>query len=68
MKKKYIAALTAGTAAGIWCACRDKKYPVCRELRFVNKLAVPGWAISLSTAKLSNQMLDRMPLPAPPHS
>jgi len=66
MKKKYIAALTAGTAAGIWCACRDKKYPVCRELRFVNKLAVPGWAISLSTAKLSNQMLDRMPLPAPP--
>lgn len=66
MKKKYIAALTAGAAAGIWCACRDKKYPVCRKLRFVNKLAVPGWAISLSTAKLSNRMLDWMPLPAPP--
>ena len=66
MKKKYWAALAAGTAAGLWCVRRDRKYPVCRELRFVNKLAVPGWAISRSTAKLSNQMLDRMPLPAPP--
>lgn len=53
MKKKYMAALAAGAAAGIWCASRDKKYPVCRELRFVNKLAVPGWAIGLGTAKLS---------------
>lgn len=66
MKKKYMAALAAGAAAGVWCVSRDKKYPVCRELRFVNKLAVPGWAISLSTAKLSNRMLGRMPLPAPP--
>ena len=66
MKKKYMAALVVGAAVGIWCASRDKKYPVCRELRFVNKLAVPGWAINLSAAKLSNQMLDRMSLPAPP--
>ena len=65
MKKKYIAALAVGAAAGIWCASCNKEYPVCRELRFVNKLAVPGWAISLNTAKLSNRMLDRMPLPTP---
>lgn len=66
MKKKYMAALAVGAAAGIWCASRDKKYPVCRELWFVNKLAVPVWAVSLSRAKLSNRMLDRMPLPDPP--
>lgn len=66
VKKAYWAALAAGIGTGAWCAHRDKKYPVRRELRFANKLAVPGWAISLGTAKLSNRMLDRMPLPAPP--
>ena len=66
MKKKCWAALAAGAAAGLWCACRDKKYPVCRELRFANKFFVPGWVISLNTARLSNHLLNRMPLPEPP--
>lgn len=66
MKKTYMAALAAGAAAGIWCASRDKKYPVCRELHFVNKLAVPGWAVNLGTTKISNRLLARMPLPEPP--
>lgn len=38
MKKKYIAVLAAGAAVGIWYTSRDKKYLVCRELRFLNKL------------------------------
>lgn len=66
MKKTYWAALAAGIGAGVWCACRDKKYPVRRELRLANKLVCPGWTVSLGTAKLSNRMLDRMPLPTPP--
>lgn len=66
VKKTYWAALTAGIGAGVWCACRDRKYPVRQELRFANKLVCPGWAVSLGTAKLSNRMLDRMPLPVPP--
>lgn len=46
MKKKYIAALAAGAGIGAWCIHRDQKYPVRRELRFANKLAVPGCAFS----------------------
>ena len=65
VKKTYWAALAAGIGAGAWCACRDRKYPVRQELRLTNKLVCPGWAVSLGTAKLSNRMLDRMPLPAP---
>lgn len=60
VKKTHWAALAAGTAAGVWCARRDIKYPVRKELRFVNKLVCPGWAISLKTARLSNWMLDRL--------
>lgn len=68
MKKKYIAALTAGAAASAWCVHRDKKYPVRRELRFANKLSVPGWTLNLKTAEMANRALDRMALtlPAPP--
>lgn len=68
MKKKYIAALAAGTGIGAWCTHQDKKYPVRRELRFANKLSVPSWAINLGTARLSNRLLDQMPLPTPPRS
>ncbi len=68
MKKKYIAALAAGVGLSAWCVHRDRKYPVRRELRFANKLAVPGWAVNLMTAKLANRALDRMALTssAPP--
>ena len=66
MKKKYWAALAAGTAAGLWCVRRDRKYPVCRELRFVNKLVVPGCAVSLKPVKMANRVLSRLPLPEPP--
>lgn len=45
MKKKYIAALAAGAAASAWCVQRDRKYPVHRELRFANKLAVSDWFV-----------------------
>lgn len=68
MKKKYIAALAAGAAASAWCVQRDRKYPVRRELRFANKLAVPGWTLNLKTAEMANRALNRMALtlPAPP--
>lgn len=68
MKKRYIAALAAGAAASAWCVHRDWKYPVRRELRFANKLAVPGWAVNLRTARLANRALEWMALtlPAPP--
>ena len=66
MKKKYWAALAAGTAAGIWCVCRDWKYPVRKELRFANKFYAPGWVISQDTARLSNRLLGRMTAPQPP--
>lgn len=68
MKKKYIAALAAGAGIGAWCIHRDQKYPVRRELRFANKLAVPGWTLNLKTAEMANRALDRMTLtlPAPP--
>lgn len=68
MKKKYIAALAAGAAASAWCVQRDRKYPVRQELRFANKLAVPGWVLNLKTAEMANRALDRMTLtlPAPP--
>ena len=68
MKKKYWAALAAGTVVGAWCIHRDRKYPVRPELRFANKLTAPGWALNLKTAKLANWALNRMrmKLPAPP--
>ena len=68
MKKKCWAALIAGTAMGLWCVHRDRKYPVRRPLRFANKLTVPGWALGLNTAKLANRALTRMrmTLPLPP--
>ena len=65
MKKRYWTALAAGIAAGAWCVHRNRKYPVRRELRFVNKLAVPGWALDLRTAKLANRALARMALDLP---
>lgn len=67
MKKKYIAALAAGAAAGAFCVYRDRKYPVRRELRFANKLVVPGSAVRLETARMSNRFLSALPLPEPPH-
>lgn len=53
---------------GVWCAHRDKKYPVRKEQCSANKVVYPGWAISLETARLSNWFLDRMALkpPVPP--
>lgn len=66
MKKERFAVLALAAGAGAWCILRDKKYPVRRELRFANKLVCPGWAVNLGTAKLSNRMLDRMPLSVPP--
>ena len=65
VRKKAWAALAAGAGIGAWCAHRDKKYPIRKELRFVNKLAVPGWAVNLETAKLANRALDRMALMPP---
>ncbi|MDE6259815.1 MAG: alpha/beta hydrolase fold domain-containing protein [Oscillospiraceae bacterium] len=67
MKKKYWAA-AAGAAAGAWCIHRNRKYPVCPELRFANKLAVPGWTLNLNTARLANRSLAWIGLkqPAPP--
>lgn len=68
MKRSIWAALAAGIGAGAWCALRDSKYPVRRELRLANKLAIPGWVITPGTARLSNRALDRMErsFPAPP--
>ena len=70
MKKERFAALALALAAGAgaWCIFRDKKYPVRRELRFANKLAVPGWTLNLKTAEMANRALNRMALtlPAPP--
>lgn len=66
MKKKVWAALAAGAGLGAWCIHRDQKYPVRRELRLANKLAVPGWALNLKTARLANRALDRMALTLPP--
>lgn len=60
MKKRFWALLAAGAGVGAWCAWRDIKYPVRRELRFANKLVCPGWAVDLRTAKLANRVLDRM--------
>lgn len=65
MKKKYIAALATGAGLGAWCIHRDQKYPVRRELRFANKLAVPGWTLNLKTAEMANRALDRMALTLP---
>ena len=68
VKKKYWAALAAGTAMGAWCVRRDRKYPVRSELRFANKLAVPGCVLNVDTAQLANRVLTRMrmALPLPP--
>lgn len=65
MKKRHIAVLAAAAGVGAWCVHRNKKYPVRRELRFVNKLAVPGWALNLGTAKLANRALNQMALTPP---
>lgn len=68
MKKKGLAALAAGAAAGAWCVYRNRKYPVCRSLRFANKLAVPGCMLNAGTAQTANRALAWMgtKLPAPP--
>jgi len=52
--------------AGIWCICRNKKYPVRRELRFANKLVFPGCTVTLETAKMANRILAQMTTPEPP--
>lgn len=65
MKKRWIA-LGAGIAMGAWCICRNRKYPIRPELRFVNKLVVPGCVLRAGTAKLANKALSRMKLPALP--
>ncbi len=68
MKKKVLAALAASAGLGAWCIHRDRKYPMRRELRFANKLVVPGWTLNLKTVEMANRALDRMALtlPAPP--
>lgn len=68
MRKKYWAALAAGVAAGAWCIHRDRKYPVLRELRFANKLAVPDCVLNAHTARLANRALAwfSRKLPPPP--
>ena len=68
MKKKVLAALAASAGLGAWCIHRNQKYPVRRELRFSNKLVVPGWTLNLKTVEMANRALDRMALtlPAPP--
>lgn len=68
MRKTVWAALAAGAAAGAWCVHRDRKYPVRPELRFVNRLAVPGCVLNAGTARMANRALARMgmKLPAPP--
>lgn len=68
MKKKHWAALAAGVAAGIWCVYRNRKYPVCRKLRFANKLVVPGCTLRLETARIANSILARIPMPEPPEN
>lgn len=60
MKKTVWAALAAGAAAGAWCVHRDRKYPVRPELRFANKLAVPGCVLNAGTARMANRALARM--------
>ena len=65
-KKRWAAALTAGAAMGAWCVHRGQKYPVLPELRFANKLAVPGCVLSMDTAKLANRALSHMALLSPP--
>jgi len=65
MHKKYWSMLAAGIALGAWHIYRDRKYPVCHELRFANKLVIPGFVLQQNTARLANQMLSRME-PSPP--
>lgn len=68
MKKKHWVVLAAGAAVGAWCVHRDRKYPVRPELRFANKLTVPGCALNAGTARLANRALASLSLklPAPP--
>lgn len=68
MKKKHWAAASAGAAMAAWCLRRNCKYPIRRELRFVNKLVIPGCTLNLHTARLANRLLARMSenLPPPP--
>ena len=65
MKKTYWAALAAGLAMGAWCVHRDRKYPVCFELRFANKLAIPGFVLNMDTVRLANRVLTRMRMSLP---
>jgi len=66
VRKNYLTILAAGTAVGTWCVHRNRKYPVRPELRFVNKLAVPGGVLNANTARLANRFLARMRLKLPP--
>lgn len=68
MKKKCWAGLAAGVATGLWCIHRDRKYSVCRSLRFANKFTIPGCVLNVDTARLTNRALTRMrmALPLPP--
>lgn len=66
MKKKCWAMLAAGAGIGAWCIYRDQEYPVRRELRFANKLVIPGWSLNLKTAEVANRVLGQMTIPAPP--
>lgn len=66
MKKSYLAAAVAAAGVGAWWVHRNKKYPLRPELRFANKLAVPGGALNLYTAAMANRAMDRLALPDPP--
>lgn len=68
MKKKYCATLATGAAISTWCGYRNRKYHVCPELHFVNKLSVPGFVLNANTMRLANRSFawisKKLPTPA----
>lgn len=66
MKKKTSVFLGALGIGSVWCAYRNKKYPLAKGYGLLNKVIIDGAVLNKSTAKLANKIITRIGIPDPP--
>lgn len=66
MKKGTSVFLWTLGIGSVWCAYRNKKYPLAKGYGMMNKVIIGGAALNKNTAKLANKIITRIGLPDPP--